>query len=383
MRLTPRWFLPCFFLPVLGLAAPAPSHLIYIGTVTQAAPSTSRGIYALRLDPTTGKLTVPVLAATVADPTFLALSPDRRFLYAAHALVEPVNNFKGAASAYSIDATTGGLALLNLLPTGGNGAVHLATDRTGRALLLAHYSSASVVSFPLAADGRIGARVSFNPLTGTSPAKPERQTGPFPHSVAVAPDNRHLYVPALGQDKVVKFKLDAAKATLEPADPAAHTVTPGAGPRHSTFSTDGKFYYVLNELDGTVDVLAYEAAGGKLTPVQSISGLPAGFTGQSTAAEIRAHPNGKFIYSSNRGHDSIAVFARDAATGRLTLVENTPSGGKHPRNFALSPDGAWLLCANRDTNNLVVFAVDAATGRLKRVGDETKLDRPVCVVFAN
>lgn len=366
----------------MSYATTASSHLLYIGTATREDAGGSKGIYALRFDGQSGRFTAPVLATAVNDPTFLALSPDRRFLYSVARLPQPIDGHTGALNAYAINPASGALTFLGTQSSGGNGAVHLAVDRTGRSVYMANYSTGTVAGFPVLPDGRLGPRASFFQLNGTSIAKPKRQTAPFPHSVALSPDNRYLYVPALGQDKILKFKLTPATAMLEIADPAAYVTAPGAGPRHGTFSPTGRFYYSLNELTGTVDVNAYVPATGELKWVQTVAGLPADFKGTNTSAEIRAHPNGLFLYTSNRGHDSITVFARDKATGRLTLVEHVPCGGQHPRNFALSPEGAWLICANRDSNNLVAFAVDPTTGRLTRTGEPAKLDRPVCVLFA-
>ena len=365
-------------------AAAARGDLVYIGTTSPGDPTTEQGIYAVRLDPKTGKLTVPTVVAKAAtNPAFLAMSPDGKHLYATVVLPEPVNGMNGGVSAFTINRETDGLTLLNTKSTGGDVVAHLVVDATGRALVLANYGSGSVVSLTRLEDGRVGNLKSLISLHGGSGVHPQRQKNAHPHAVVLSPDNHQVFVPALGQDKTVRFEFDAENAGIALADPAAHGSAPGAGPRHAKFSPDGKFYYALNELDGSVDVLAYEATRGKLTPVQTISGLPADFTGQNQSAEIRVHPNGRFVYTSNRGHDSITVFSRHATTGRLSLVEIVPCGGRHPRNFALSPDGGWLLCANRDTNNLVVFAVDQTTGRLTPTGEQADVPGPICVLFAD
>lgn len=368
----------------IGGAAEGPGHLVYIGTTSPGAPAMEQGIYAVRMDPKTGGLTEPIVVAKAAtNPAFLAMSPDGNHLYATVVLAEPVNGMNGGVSAFTINRETGGLTLLNTKSTGGDVVAHLGVDATGKALVLANYGSGSVVSFSRLQDGRVGDLKSLVSLHGGSGVHPRRQKSAHPHAVVLSPDNRQVFVPALGQDKTVRFEFEAANAGLALADPSAHVNAPGAGPRHAKFSPDGKFYYALNELHGSIDVLAYEVTRGKLTPVQTISGLPADFTGQNQSAEIRIHSNGRFVYTSNRGHDSIAVFSRHAANGRLTLVEIVPCGGSHPRNFALSPDGAWLLCANRDTNNLVVFAVDQTTGRLTPTGKQAIVPGPICVLFTD
>ncbi len=378
--------LPLIFLGLICVshAASRPGHLVFIGTTSADGPDTEQGIYSLRLDPINGQLTGPKMVAKAAtNPAFLAMSPDGQRLYATVVLPEPINGMKGGVSAFAIHRETGGLTLLNTQPTLGNLLAHLAVDATGRALVVANYGSGSVGSFALSEDGRVGHLRSLVSWDGGSGVNPQRQRTPCPHAVVISPDNRQVFVPALGQDKIVKFNFDAAAATIALADPAAHTSAPGAGPRHAKFSPDGKFFYALNELNGSVDVLAYDAAGEKLTPVQTVSGLPADFTGQNQSAEIRIHPTGRFVYTSNRGHDSIAEFSRDPATGRLTRLGNVSSGGRHPRNFALSPDGNWVLCANRDTNNLVVFFVDQTTGRLTPTGASVEVPGPICVLFAD
>ena len=356
----------------------AASQLIFIGTYTPK-DGASRGIYAVRLDSTTGALSAPVLAAETSNPTFLALRPDGRVLYA---LTDGQTG--GAVNAYTLDAPTGALTLLNQQPSGGGGLAHLSPDATGRTLIAVSYGDGYVVSFPLGADGRIGAHLPLIPHHGPLGPNTARQEKSHAHSVTLSPDNRFAFVADLGLDRVFSYRLDAATAALAPNDPAFIATAPGAGPRHSKFSADGHFFYVLDELDGTVTVCTYDDARGAGTPIQRISTLPAGFkiTDPDRAAEIRIHPNGKFLYASNRGaFDSLAVFAVNA-DGTLQLVEILPSGGSHPRNFALSPDGAWLICANRDSNNLVVFKVDPATGRLTATGHTVRVPQAVCVLFA-
>lgn len=383
-RLVFRRFIPFLFslMSLSSVRSADSAHLLFIGTYTK---SDSRGIYALRLDGKTGALSAPQVAAETVNPSFLALHPNGRVLYALRELGTVGGKPGGAVSAYALDAATGRLSLLNQQPSGGISLTHLAADATGRSLVAVSYGAGQVVAFPLEADGRLGARTVLIQHQGPLGPNPARQDQPHAHSVTISPDNRFAFVADLGLDRVFSYRLDAARALLSPNDPPFIAIAPGAGPRHSKFSPDGRFFYVLDEIDGSITACAYDAARGAGTPFQHISTLPAGFVVKDAdrAAEIRIHPNGRFLYASNRGHDSIAVFAIDPPTGRLSPVEIVPAGGKAPRNFALSPDGGWLVCAHQDSNTLTVFRVDAGNGRLTRVGGTVSVPQPVCVLFAN
>lgn len=361
---------------------PLASLLIFIGTYTPK-DGPSRGIYAVRLDPVTGALSEPVVAAGTTNPTFLALHPNGRVLYAPGEGPGPDGTTGGGVAAFAFNPPPDKLMLMNSRGTGGGGNTSmLATDATGRMLITVSYGAGYVASFPLAADGRIGPRASLIAHTG-GPLGPDkiRQEKPHPHSVTISPDNRFAFVADLGLDRVLAYRIDPAAGTLTPHDPAFIPTPPGTGPRHTKFSHDGRFFYILNELIGSVTVCAFDPALDTGTPIQQISTLPAGYTGQNISAEIRVHPNGKFLYASNRGPDSLAVFAINT-DGTLRLVEITPCGGQHPRNFELSPDGQWLVCANRDSDNLVSFKVDAATGRLTATAHTATVPQAVCVLFA-
>jgi len=383
-RLVFRSLVPfCFSLmSLIPVRAAESTHLFFVGTYARAA---GQGIYALQLDGTTGALTAPQVAAEAVTPSFLALHPNGHVLYAIRELGTLNGKPAGAVSAFAIDTAAGRLSLLNQQPSGTISLTHLAADATGRSLVAVSYGAGQVVAFPLEADGRIGARTTFIQHEGPLGPNRARQDQTHAHSVTISPDNRFALVADLGLDRVFSYRLDAARALLVPNDPAFITITPGAGPRHSKFSVDGRYFYVLDEIDGSVTACAYDTARGTGTPFQHISTLPAGFVVQDAdrAAEIRVHPNGKFVYASNRGHDSIAVFAIAADTGRLSLVEIVPAGGKAPRNFALSPDGAWLVCGHQDSNTLAVFRVEATTGRLTRTGGTVSVPSPVCVLFVN
>jgi len=353
---------------------------LFIGASSNT-PGSARGIHCVRLDPATGALHEPSLAVASPNPGFLALHPNGRLLYAsgeAGRISEKVA--AGAVNAYTIDARAGRLALLGQQPTGGLSVTHLAVDATGRALLTASYHGGQVAAFPLDREGRPGACSASIQHNGPLGPNRARQDKPHPHCVTLSPDNRFVQVCDLGLDLIVAYGLELADATLSAAGlcPAA----PGSGPRHSKFSPDGQYLYVISELGSTIVVHRHDPATGMLRPQQTASTLPGGFSGENICAEIQLHPNGRFVYGANRGHDSLAVFARDLDEGSLDLVEIVPCGGQHPRHFALSPDGSWLVCANRDTNSLTVFKVDADTGQLTPTPHRAEVPTPTCVLFA-
>ena len=353
----------------------ASSHLIFLGTYTAKGPS--KGIYRVRLDDDTGALSVPQLAATATDPAWLALSPDRKYLYA-------IDGTTAQARGFAVDATGGDLTPLPApAAPAANPPSHLAVDATGRVLLAANYRDGFVAALAIQPDGSLGAPQIIR-HEGHGP-HPTRQEKPHVHSVTLAPDNRFVIVADLGLDRVYSYALDSAHARLSPAVPPFVATAPGAGPRHFKFSPDGRRGYAINELANTIAAYDYDAARGALTPVKIAPTLPADFTAANTTAEIRVHPNGRFIYGSNRGHDSIAVFALDPAGGVSgdQPIEIVPTGGKNPRNFALSPNGRWLVCGHQDTPLLTVFRVDPITGRLSRTPHTADVSSCVCVLFCD
>jgi 6-phosphogluconolactonase len=379
----------CLFLaavlPAL-LAAPVPQDakkasskgefLVYVGTYTR---QDSKGIYAYRFLPATGKLTPIGLVGETENPSFLALHPNHRFLYAVNEISNYEGQSAGSVSAFSIDVKTGMLTALNKVTTRGTIPAHLVVDKTGKSLVVANYGSGSVAVFPLNADGSVGAASAFVQHTGLNTGP--RQKGPHAHAVTLSPDNRFVFVPDLGLDQVLSYRLDPAKGTLTPNDPPFAKVTQGSGPRHFVFHPDGQFAYTLSEMGSLVTVFAYDRAGGTLKDLQTISTLPKDFSGTNNAAELEVHPSGRFLYASNRGHDSIAVFAIDPRAKTLTPVEHVPTQGKMPRNFAIDPTGAYLLAANQNSNNIVLFRIDQKTGRLTPTGDDLKTPSPVCLTF--
>jgi 6-phosphogluconolactonase len=347
---------------------------LYIGTYSERG---SEGIYTSALDTETGALAAVSCAAEAFDPTFLALAPSGRVLYAACGLDAAG---AGAVRAWTVAPNDGVLAPLGTQPTGGARPCHVAADRTGAAVLTADYHHGSFAVFPVAADGTPGPRAACVAHTGRGP-NPARQDRAHVHSVTVAPDNRFILVADLGIDRIRVYRLDAAAAAVDAHAPPGLVCAPGAGPRHLAFHPDGTVVYVLNELDATVIACRYNAERGALTAFQTIASLPDGFDAPNTAAEIRVSADGRFVYASNRGHDSLAVFAVAPGARTLSLVEHVSVRGRHPRHFALAPDGRHLVVANRDTDGLVAFRIDPASGRLTPTGAEQLVPAPVCVLF--
>ena len=373
-------FLTLFALVSISVALSAKDHVALLGTYTGAE---SRGIYVVRLNADTGELSTPELAAEATNPSFLALHPNGRVVYAVNESNTIEGSRGGAVSSFTVEPSTGQLTKLNAESTGSGSLAHVAVDSTGRMVAAASYGSGYTVAFPLDAVGRLQPHTGLLRHEGPLGPKSDRQDKPHGHSVTFSPDNRFAMVADLGLDRVLIFRADVSAGTLTPHDPAYAALAPGAGPRHSKFSADGKFFYVINELDATITAFRHDVSAGTLRPFQTISTLPPEYTGRKSTAEIRIHPSGRFVYGSNRGHNSLAVFGIDDATGELTRIENVPTGGEIPRNFELTPDGAWLLCANQDSNNLTVFRVDPNTGRLTATPHSATISKAVCVLFLN
>jgi 6-phosphogluconolactonase len=346
--------------------------LAYVGTYTRPP---SQGIYAWRFQPASGKLTPLGLAAETSNPTFLAVHPNQRFLYAAN------EDRTGTISAFAIDPANGRLKLLNQVPSRGSGPCHVAVDPAGKWVFAANYNSGSVAVFPVHEDGTLGEATGFVQHVGSS-VNVQRQSGPHAHSANVSPDGRWLLVADLGLDQILSYRVDAVKGTLSAGDPPFTKVAPGSGPRHLAFGRSGRFAYAISEMLSTVTVFRYNSARGSLEELQTAPVTPEGYTGPKSSAEIAVDPGGKFLYGSNRGDSTIAVFRIDADKGTLTAVERVSTQGKTPRNFAIDPSGAFLFAANQDSGNVVVFRVDPATGRLTPAGNVLEVASPVCIVFA-
>jgi 6-phosphogluconolactonase len=361
---------------LLPAAKPASKYLVYFGTYTR---KTSKGIYVSTLDAATGKLSEPELAGETPNPSFVAIHPNLRFLYSVSEAGSggvPGNT----VTAFSIDKASGKLTKLNTLPAKGEMPCHLNVDKTGRALVVANYGSGSTVAMKVNADGSLSEGAGFIQHKGSSVDR-RRQQGPHAHSANISFDNRFVVVADLGLDQVLVYKFDPTTAGLAPNDPPYVSVKPGSGPRHFTFHPKGKFAYVINEMASTVTAFRWDAKAGSFTEIETVSTLPPGDKTDNTTAEVVAHPSGKFLYGSNRGHNSLAVFAIDRAKGTLKLTANVPTQGQIPRNFAIEPGGRWLLAANQNSDNVVVFSVDPASGMLNPTGQAIQVGMPVCVRY--
>jgi 6-phosphogluconolactonase len=351
--------------------------LVYFGTYTGAK---SKGIYVSRFDSATGRLTAPELAVATPSPSFLALHPSRRFLYAVGETTTLGAKRTGAVSAFSLDAKTGQLTLLNQQSSGGAGPCHVAVDESGKCLLVANYGSGSIAALPIRADGALAEPGTVIQHQGSS-VNPARQAGPHAHFITTDPANRFALACDLGLDQVLVYRLEPAKAALVANDPPFASVKPGSGPRHLAFHPSGRFAFLINEMGSTLTAFAYNAKRGELKEVQTLSTLPQEFTGKSFCAEVQVHPSGRFVYGSNRGHDSIAVFGFDPKRGQLTFLQHQSTQGKTPRHFAFDPAGKWLLAENQESDSVVVFRVDAKTGSLNPTGQTISVGAPVCAVF--
>jgi len=365
-------------MPRAGKAASMANYFVYVGTYT--GPK-SQGIYVYKFETATGKLTSLGLAAESTNPSFLVIHPNERFVYAVNETSEFQGRKGGGVSAFSMNAKTGKLTFLNSLPSDGVDPCYVALDHTGKYAMIANYTSGSVAVFPILPDGRLGKATAFVQHKGHG-VNPERQEGPHAHSINPSPDNRLAIAADLGLDKLLVYRFDAAHGTLAPDNPPFAQAPAGSGPRHFAFHPSGRFGYAIEEMGSSVTAFSYEAATGVLHPLQTLSTLPKDYKGRNDCAEIQVHPNGKFLYGSNRGHESITVFAIDQEKGTLTPVEVVPTEGKEPRNFGIDPAGTYLIAANQNTNTLVVFRINQETGRLTPTGEKVEIQAPVCVRFA-
>ncbi len=358
---------------------------VYVGTFTSAPPHArgrAEGIYVYQMDPSSGALTLAHTKRGIVNPAFLAVDPRRRYLYAVNEVPEIDGHPGGAVSAFAIDPASGDLTFLNRQSSRGADPCHLTVDRTGRCVLVANYGGGSVALLPVGDDGRVGPATAFHQHAGSS-VDPQRQRGPHAHSINLDPAERFALAPDLGLDQVLIYRLDPERGALPPHDPPQASFPPGSGPRHLAFhpSPGASYAYVINELASTLTACAWDGARGTLRPIQTVSTLPAGFTGRSHCADVHVAPSGRFVYGSNRGHDSIVIFAIDPATGALTYVGHEATGGRTPRNFAIDPAGAFLFAANQESDTIVTFRIDGETGRLAPTGQVTNVPSPVCVAI--
>ena len=364
-----------------ALVAQSGDMLVYFGTYT-GEKSTSRGVYVSRLDGTTGALTPPELVAETPNPSYLAVHPTSAWLYAANEVRSFGDKETGSVSAFAVDRTTGRLSPLNQESSGGRGAVHLIVDNSGRNVLVANYGGGSVAVLPIGSDGALKPASAFVQHTGSG-FDPRRQSAPRAHSINLDPGNRYVYVPDLGIDKVMIYRFDGERGALVAGDPPFAAVRPGAGPRHFAFHPGGRFAYVINEIDVTLTAFTADSTRGALSELETVSTLRLGEAVQPgySTADVQVHPSGRFLYGSNRGHDTIVVFAIDPKSGRLSYIEHESTRGSGPRAFGIDPTGRYLLAANQRSDSVVVFRIDQQTGHLTPTGHTVSIGSPACVKF--
>ena len=361
---------------ITPLRARMEGRLVFVGTYTN---DHSQGIYAFQFDDRTGTLRPLGVAAQTPSPSFIVASADGRFVFAVNELAEYQGQPSGSVSSFAVDRATGRLTLLSVQSSHGTNPCHLALDRTGRFLVVANYSSGTLAVLPVGADGQLGPAVEVIAHQGTGP-NTERQEGPHAHEVVFSTDNRFLVAVDLGIDRLNVYRFNEATGVLAANAPTGVGVAAGAGPRHVAFHPDGHRAFVISELASTITSLTWDGRAGILTAGAAVSTLPSDFHGRSATAEIAIHPNGRFVYGSNRGHDSIAVFTLGPA-GALAPVAFESTRGKTPRHFTIAPGGRWLIAANQDSGTLAVFAIDQRTGALTPSGGLTDAGTPVCVLF--
>jgi 6-phosphogluconolactonase len=373
-----RFLLPALFLSLaVGPIAMAADPLwVFVGTYTG---KTSKGIYRVEFDPATGKLGTPALAAEVRQPSFLAVAPDRKHLFCVCEVNEFHGKKGGGVAGFALDARSGGLKPINQESSVGTGPCYLVCDKAGKHVLVANYGGGSAAVLPVGPDGKLGPASCFVQHTGTGPDK-ARQEAPHVHSINLDAANRFAVVADLGLDKLFVYRYDPAAGKITPSDSPFVELAPASGPRHLAFHPNGRFAYANEEMASTLTALSYDASKGEFKVLNTLSTLPVPTKGNSTAETV-VHPNGKFVYTSNRGHNSIAIFAIDPATGRIKALGHQGEGVNVPRNFNIDPTGKWMVVANQDGDSLIVFAVDPETGMLKPTGRKVEVGSPVCVKF--
>ena len=349
--------------------------LLYIGTYTSGK---SEGIYVYRMNMDTGELKHSATVKGVVNPSFLAIDGRRRYLYAVNEVDEFGGKKSGAISSFAIDRRSGDLKFLSQQPSLGAAPCHVSVSANDRFVLVANYNGGNVSVFPVQQTGELAPASDLQQHAGAG-INPERQEGPHAHCIILDRSNRYAFAADLGLDKIMIYRFDAKAGKLTPHETPWANLKPGAGPRHFTFHPNGKYAYVINELDSTITAFTYDRARGTLQDVQTVNTLPAGFSGHNDCADIHVSPSGKYLYGSNRGHDSIAVFAIDEGTGKLSYVEHVSTQGKTPRNFTLDPTGAFLLAANQASDTVVTFRINPSTGKLTPTGHIADVPSPVCL----
>ena len=362
--------------------------LVYVGTYTEPIlfgtgkilEGKGEGIYLFRMDPATGTLEFDSKTTGVVNPSYLAIDPTQRFLYAVNELKTYEDKPTGTVSAFAVDPKSGKLGFLNRQLTHGTDPCHVMVDREGRYIFVANFMSGSVCVLPVQKDGSLGEASDFVQHLGSS-VDLVRQKGPHAHSVTLDRTNRFAFVPDLGLDKLMVYTFDRTRGMLEPHAVAWVKMKPGAGPRHLALHPGGRFAFLINELDSTLAALSVDARKGVFKVRQVVPTLPADFPGESTCADIQVTPSGRFVYASNRGHDSLVIYRIDQHTGRLAYVGHQTTQGKTPRQFEIDPTGRFLLVGNQDTDTIVSFRIDPQTGKLAPTGQVLQVPTPVCVKF--
>ncbi|QDV37198.1 lactonase family protein [Tautonia plasticadhaerens] len=351
--------------------------LVFVGTYTSAE---GEGINLLRMDPESGRIESLGVVARTENPSFLAIHPDGQFLYAVNEVGDYEGESSGSVSAFRIDPKTGSLSPLNRRSSRGAAPCHIIVDDQGRNVLVANYSGGSVTVLPIEADGSLADSSDVEQHEGSGP-NPRRQEGPHAHSINLDANGRFAVAADLGLDQLLVYRFDPDSGTLSPNEPPSASVAPGAGPRHFEFHPNGRLAFAINEIASTVTAFRYDPETGILTEAQTRSTLPEGFEGNNSTADIHVHPAGRFLYGSNRGHDSLAIFRIDEQTGMIEPIGHASTGGETPRNFGIDPTGRFLLAANQGTDTVVVFRIDPDTGMLEPTGNQAEVPMPVCVKF--
>ncbi len=359
------------------------SNMVYVGTYTQLVGPTgekAEGIYVYRLDPTVGSLRLEQVVKDVFNPSYLAIHPGGRCLYAVNEAGEINGKPGGGVSAFSIDPQTGMLYFINQQLSKGVDPCYLSIDKSGSAALVANYTSGTTSLLPVNPDGSLQPAAETIQHVGKG-KDPSRQEGPHAHAAVLSPDNRFVFVMDLGTDRVVVYQLDREFGKLAPYPDLDVQVASGSGPRHLDFHPNGRFAYLVNELNSSLVVFVFDPEAGRLQETQAAPMLPEGYRGANLAADVHVAPSGKFVYASNRGHDSIVMYSVDEDSGRLTCIGHQPTGGNYPRNFAIDPTGTFLLVANQNSGTIRSFWIDAQTGKLSFTGQVTDVPAPVCIKF--
>lgn len=353
--------------------------LMFVGTYTRGGGS--KGIYVYRMDGESGSVTQVHIEEGISNPSFLAIHPNSKYLYAVAEVAESSGVPGGAVVAYSLDSTSGKLQRINQQSTGGPGPCYVAVEATGRYAIVANYSGGSVAMLPIAEDGSLKPSSHFIQHYGGSKVNPKRQEKAHAHSVNIDPSNRFCVVNDLGMDQLRVYEMDLDAGKLNFKEDVSVMTAPGAGPRHFAFHPNGRYAYVLNELGCTMSAYNYDGATGKLTEINTLSTLPEDYKGNNTTADVHVTPDGRYVYGSNRGHNTLAIYRVNESNGSIEFAGDQSTGGKTPRNFAIHPDGKFLYAANQDSDSIIQFEVNLGTGELTPVGREIRCPMPVCLKF--